>query len=90
MLKTKQKKQNKSPEPFLRFQLILSKGLEISFGPVRTRVEIWSCENDKRYADFLTQEVEFHHKIFVQKEEEKERKPFEVVKKAKKISKSPM
>jgi hypothetical protein len=34
--------------------------------------------------------LNFTIKSFVQKEEEKERKPFEVVKKAKKISKSPM
>lgn len=73
-VKNKTKQKNKSPEPFLRFQLILSKGLEISFGPVRTRVEIWSCENDKRYADYLTQEVEFLHKIFHAEEEEERKK----------------
>ena len=67
------RRRRRSPEPYLRLQLILSKGLEISFGPVRTRVEIWSCENDKRFADYLTQEVEFLHKIFHAGEEERKK-----------------
>lgn len=85
------KKKNKSPEPYLRFQLILSKGLEISLGQSGREEKFGRVRMTSDTQTTSLRKLNFSIKSFMQKKKKKkERKPFEVVEKAKKISKSPM